>query len=251
MKYPLVLKAYNLYHLLGLENYASGEQIKKRYWQLARKYHPDRVESTEEETQRFVLSTAAYNFLRDDKKRHSYELLLKRKQEKKMRFMSSELVCQRQQTHKCFYSARMTVDHDFNRFMDEMNTQVVTTLEGNAATIYFTRRIPLKETRSFSTGNKVTQLESIRFRDVRSRFMVLPQIRGDQVILEISPQQSRITNGEIETVGLNTIVRGRIGEWIELGGLNQNRNEQSSGIASRNTSGQVEKRSVFIKVEKQ
>ena len=83
MKYPLVLKAYNLYHLLGLENYASGEQIKKRYWQLARKYHPDRVESTEEETQRFVLSTAAYNFLRDDKKRHSYELLLKRKQEKK------------------------------------------------------------------------------------------------------------------------------------------------------------------------
>jgi hypothetical protein len=189
--------------------------------------------------------------LRDDKKRHSYELLLKRKQEKKMRFMSSELVCQRQQTHKCFYSARMTVDHDFNRFMDEMNTQVVTTLEGNAATIYFTRRIPLKETRSFSTGNKVTQLESIRFRDVRSGFMVLPQIRGDQVILEISPQQSRITNGEIETVGLNTIVRGRIGEWIELGGLNQNRNEQSSGIASRNTSGQVEKRSVFIKVEKQ
>jgi type II secretory pathway component GspD/PulD (secretin) len=135
--------------------------------------------------------------------------------------------------------------------LDEMNTQVVTTLEGNAATIYFTRRIPLKETRSFSTGNKVTQLESIRFRDVRSGFMVLPQIRGDQVILEISPQQSRITNGEIETVGLNTIVRGRIGEWIELGGLNQNRNEQSSGIASRNTSGQVEKRSVFIKVEKQ
>ena len=135
--------------------------------------------------------------------------------------------------------------------LDEMNTQVVTTLEGNAATIYFTRRIPLKETRNFSTGNKVTQLESIRFRDVRSGFMVLPQIRGDQVILEISPQQSRITNGEIETVGLNTIVRGRIGEWIELGGLNQNRNEQSSGIASRNTSGQVEKRSVFIKVEKQ
>ena len=79
----------------------------------------------------------------------------------------------------------------------------------------------------------------------------MSHIRGDQIILEISPQQSRIINGKIETVGLNTIVRGRIGEWIELGGLNQNRNEQSSGIASRNTSGQVEKRSVFIKVEKQ
>ena len=119
MKYPLVLKSYNLYHLLGLENYASGEQIKKRYWQLARKYHPDRTESTEKEKQHFVLSTAAYNFLRDDKKRHSYEQLLKRKQEKKMRFESSELVCQRQKTHKRFYSASMTVDHDFNRLVDE------------------------------------------------------------------------------------------------------------------------------------
>ena len=57
--------------------------------------------------------------MRDDKKRHSYELLLKGKQEKKMRFMSSELVCQRQKTHKRFYSARMTVDHDSNRFVDE------------------------------------------------------------------------------------------------------------------------------------
>ena len=86
MKYPLVLQAYNLYHLLGLGNYASGEQIKKSYWQLARKYHPDRAESTENEKQRFILSTAAYNFLRDNKKRHSYEQLLKRKQEEKNTF---------------------------------------------------------------------------------------------------------------------------------------------------------------------
>ena len=136
-------------------------------------------------------------------------------------------------------------------FLDEMNTQVVTTLEGNPATIYFTRRVPFKETTSFGTGNKVTQLESIRFKGVRSGFMVLPHIRGDQVILEISPQQSRIINGEIETVGLDTVLRERIEEWIELVGLNQNRNEQDSGIASRNTSGRVEKKSVFIKVEKQ
>lgn len=119
MKYPLVLKAYNLYRLLGLENYASGEQIKKSYWQLARKYHPDRTDATDKEKQYFVLSTAAYNFLRDDQKRQSYEQLLKRKEATKIHFNSSELVCQRQKTHKRFYSARMAVDHDFNRFVDE------------------------------------------------------------------------------------------------------------------------------------
>lgn len=117
MKYPAVLKSYNLYHLLGLKNYATGEQIKKRYWQLAQKYHPDRIGSTDMENQYFVLSTVAYNFLRDDQKRLSYEQLLKRKEA--IRFEISELVCQRQKTHKRFYSARMAVDHDFNRFIDE------------------------------------------------------------------------------------------------------------------------------------
>ena len=45
MKYPSVLKAYNLYQIVGLENYASDEKLKKSYWQLARNYHP--VESSE------------------------------------------------------------------------------------------------------------------------------------------------------------------------------------------------------------
>lgn len=119
MKFPLILKSYNLYHLLGLKNYASSEVIKKRYWQLARKYHPDRALSTDTENQYFVLSTAAYNFLRDDEKRLSYEKLLRSKEFAKVRFESSELVCQRQKTYKRHYSARMAVDHDFNRFIDE------------------------------------------------------------------------------------------------------------------------------------
>jgi DnaJ-class molecular chaperone len=129
MKYPLVLKSYNLYHLLGLDNYASGEQIKKRYWLLARKYHPDRAESNEKEKQLFILSTAAYNFLRDVNRRLSYEQLLRRKEEKEIRYKCSELIQQRQKTSKRFYSARMTVDHDFNRFVDECRGNFVNFLK--------------------------------------------------------------------------------------------------------------------------
>lgn len=135
--------------------------------------------------------------------------------------------------------------------LDEMNTQVVTTLEGNPATIYIGQQVPFTTTENFRTGNTVSQIESTQFKDVRTGFKVLPQLREDQVILKISPQQTRITNGSIETTGLNTVIRGQIGEWIELGGLSQNRDEQGSGIASRNTSRQVERRSVFIKVEEQ
>jgi type II secretory pathway component GspD/PulD (secretin) len=147
-----------------------------------------------------------------------------------------------------------TVQGKFSKrkfLLDEMNTQVVTTLEGNPATIYIGQQIPFKTTESVRSGSTVTQFESTQFKDVQTGFRVLPQIRGDQVIMKISPQQSRITNGGIETTGLDTVIRGRVGEWVELGGLNQNRDEQGSGIANRNTSRKIEKRSVFIKVEQQ
>lgn len=140
---------------------------------------------------------------------------------------------------------------DRESFLYEMNTQVVTTLEGNPATIYIGQQVPFKETERFRTGRTITEFESTQFKDVRTGFRVLPRIRDDQVVLEISPQQSRIVNGNIETTGLNTVIRGQVGEWIELGGLNQSRDERGSGIASRNTSRKVEKRSVFIKVEEQ
>jgi len=44
--------------------------------------------------------------------------------------------------------------------------------------------------------------------------------------LKISPQQPRIINGNIETTGLNTVIRGQVGEWIELEGLSQSSNEK-------------------------
>jgi len=119
MKYPAVLKSYNLYHLVGVKTYADKDEIKMGYRKLALKYHPDRDSATHEEEQKFVLTTVAYNFLSNDKRRLAYEKVLKKKEEKLIKFESEELVCQRQKTYKNFYSARMAVDHDFNRFVDE------------------------------------------------------------------------------------------------------------------------------------
>jgi hypothetical protein len=140
---------------------------------------------------------------------------------------------------------------DRESFLDEMNTQVVTTLEGNPATIYIGQQLPFTTTENFRSGNINSQTKSTQYRDVRTGFRVLPQIRGDQVILEISPQQSRIINGNIETTGLNTVIRGQVGEWIQIGGLSQGRDDQGAEILRRNTSKQFERRSVFIKVEEQ
>ena len=119
MKYPAVLKSYNLYHLLGVKTYADAEEIKMGYRKLAKKYHPDRDMATPDEEQKFVLTTAAYNFLREDARRLAYEKVLRQKEGLLVKFKSEEFVFQRQKTYKRFYSAQMAVDHDFNRFVDE------------------------------------------------------------------------------------------------------------------------------------
>jgi DnaJ-class molecular chaperone len=119
MKYPAVLKSYNLYHLLGVKTYAGAREIKTGYRTLAKKYHPDRDMATPAEEQKFVLTTAAYNFLRDDARRLAYERVLKQKEGMLVKFKSEELVFQRQKTYKRFYSAQVVIDHDFNRFVDE------------------------------------------------------------------------------------------------------------------------------------
>jgi DnaJ-class molecular chaperone len=119
MKYPEVLKSYNLYHLLGVKTYAGAEEIKMGYRKLAKKYHPDRDMANPAEEQKFILTTAAYNFLRDDARRLAYQRVLKQKEGMLVKFKSEELVFQRQKTYKRFYSAQMAIDHDFNRFVDE------------------------------------------------------------------------------------------------------------------------------------
>ena len=86
---------------------------------MAKKYHPDRDMATPAEEQKFVLTTAAYNFLRDDARRLAYEIVLKQKEGMLVKFKSEELVFQRQKTYKRFYSAQVAIDHDFDRFVDE------------------------------------------------------------------------------------------------------------------------------------
>ena len=75
------------------------------------------------------------------------------------------------------------------------------------------------EVGSIGLGNQITKIESIHFKGVGTVLMVLPKLNGDQVILEIPPQKLRLKGQSIEIFGINTVIRGRIGEWMELGGL--------------------------------
>jgi hypothetical protein len=60
--------------------------------------------------------------------------------------------------------------------LDDMNTPVVTNLEGNSAKIYIDQQIPFTTTENFRAENTVSQVQSTQFRDVRRGLYILPQL---------------------------------------------------------------------------
>jgi type II secretory pathway component GspD/PulD (secretin) len=89
-------------------------------------------------------------------------------------------------------------------------------------------------------------------RNQNNGFTVIPRSLGeDRVRLEINQQnrQRSAVSGRIESQSLTTQVSGKLGEWVELGGLSGSATSTQSGIVSRGYTTSSDERSVWVKVE--
>ena len=125
--------------------------------------------------------------------------------------------------------------------------QTVRVLEGNSAFIRTGQTVPVAGTQ---VRGQVAQ--NTQFVEAGRGFYVTPRVNGDRVTLEISTQRDRVRNPNTGTVDLqrvDTIVSGRLGEWIEIGGSTSEAARTRTDPLARSSSSVRDQRSVMLKVE--
>jgi type II secretory pathway component GspD/PulD (secretin) len=124
----------------------------------------------------------------------------------------------------------------------DRSVQTLQVMEGGEAWIQVGQSVPVE-------GDSFTQ--SLQYRDAGTGFRVKPRVNGNAVTLEISTQRDTIGSDarSFDVQRVDTIVTGRLGEWMELGGVARESNRSDRGTASRSTRTGSDSRSVYLKVD--
>lgn len=122
--------------------------------------------------------------------------------------------------------------------------------EGKEAYIETGERIPyfagvaLRGRRALAGG--------VQYENVVTGFYALPRIRGDNVVLEVSPfktSRSDSGRGNVETQSATTTVTGRAGEWLFIGGISEQTERTESAVASTYATQGSRNTGIWIKAE--
>lgn len=131
-------------------------------------------------------------------------------------------------------------------------SQRVQVVEGGSAFIQVGSSIPVPFTQIIAGPRGGAISQGTEYRDIGSGFYAMPRVNGDQVTLDISPQKESLSEtqyGEIRTARLVSTVRGRLGEWMELGGSGYSEQIDQRGITRYGTRDTQSQRRLWVKVD--
>lgn len=138
----------------------------------------------------------------------------------------------------------------------DRNTQIVRVMEGREAFVRVGQSVPVRErqVRRVVVGGQVVEqvVEGTQYRDVTTGFYVLPRVSGDQVTLDVRPQRETLSEqvrGGVNVQNVVTTVSGRLGEWMEIGGIGQDASGQQTVLLGRTTTATRDSRRVLVKVD--
>lgn len=138
----------------------------------------------------------------------------------------------------------------------DRNVQSIRVMEGREAFLRVGESAPVRERqvqRSVVGGRVVEQVvETTQFRDAASGIYVRPRVTGDRVTVDVSAQRESLSvqpHRGVNVQGVVTTVSGRLGEWIEIGGVAAETGTQQSALLGRSSAASRDSRRVLIKVE--
>ena len=141
--------------------------------------------------------------------------------------------------------------YDSRSANDDRVTQQLQVLEGNPAFIQAGQSVPVPAQTVTRTINGVIVTDSSINRDISTGFQVVPRVSGERVFLDISARRDtpRGNLGGANVQNIVTTASGRLGEWFELGGINQDESSSSSGLLAGTSRLSQDRRRIWVKVE--
>jgi hypothetical protein len=141
--------------------------------------------------------------------------------------------------------------HDRRSTAANSSQQFVQAMEGQPAYISSGLSVPVQTTERYYNGVVPYQRNITQYQDVTSGFYVVPRVNGDKVTLEISQHDDKPGRpyGAINMQHLDTVIQGRLGEWIDLGGLDMAQAAHQGGLGRSVNSRQTQLQGIQVKVE--
>ena len=119
--------------------------------------------------------------------------------------------------------------------------------EGLPAFIYIGQLVPVS-TRTVAPQSRQNRTA---FRETKTGVRLVARLSGDRFVLDIETQRDIIsptTRGAVATQQIQTQVHGRVGEWVDIGGVIEAGQWRESGIAYSDENRRQRQRPVFIRV---
>jgi len=132
------------------------------------------------------------------------------------------------------------------------NVYFVRTVEGQQAWIRTGESVAIPERTVVLHPYGTDVYDSVNYRDISSGFYVTPQLSGDRVTLMISPERSRTDSayaGNVKTQEAQMTITGQMGQWIDLGGVTEQYNEQTNKDLYKTRHYGSEQNHILVKVE--
>lgn len=137
----------------------------------------------------------------------------------------------------------------------DRKTQQLRVLEGNRALVKSGQSVPVPQRRVIQRWWGTEVIDSTEYRQVDSGFYVIPRVSGERVTLEISTQNDSLSASGSASYPVAhmqrtaSTVSGYLGEWIALGGIDQQRESDAGSLSGSATGQSQSRRGVLVKVE--